>query len=401
MQKLFIALLTAFVAFGAIVSTACDSVSTATNPGGDVAASVNGKSINNAEVEKIIKQQFQGQESKLSPLELAQTRLQALDGLVQQEVMFQKAEKEKVQVSDDEVNQAINEFKQQSGLTVDEYNKKMQEAGETDESVRDRFRRQLAIKKLGDKIAASVEPPKDTEVEAFFKGNPEMFKNKRGASFAAIVIDPRGNGQTTKSPEEAQLKIKEVGTKLMQPGIDFAQLAAQYSEDPETAARGGEWQAFSEDEMKQFMTPDLVGIIMSPQMTVGQIVPRIVPYQGKALFLKLTSRQEKDEDLTLESPNIKQRVIDLLTGAKKQLLSAAYQSRAMDEAKIENYLAKQIVDNPNSLSGARPADPNAGASPAASPAVSPVAALPATSPAVNANTAANTATKQNANAAKR
>jgi hypothetical protein len=108
----------------------------------------------------------------------------------------------------------------------------------------------------------------------------------------------------------------------------------------------------------------------------------------------LTNRQEKDEDLTLQSPNVKARVIDLLTGAKKQLLSAAYQARAMDEAKIENYLAKQIVENPNSLSGARPADPNAAASPAATPATSPVA---------NANTTANAAASPaaNANAAKK
>ena len=396
MQKSFIFLSTVLVAAAAIFSSACDSTTVGGASTGDSAATVNGKAIKNEDVEKIIKQQFQGQDSKLSPLELAQARMQALDGIIQQEVMIQKAEKEKVQVSDDEVNQAVNEFKQQSGLTADEYNKRMQEAGENEQSVRDRFRKQLMIKKLGDKIAASVEPPKDSEVEAFFKGNPEMFKNKRGASFAAIVIDPRGNGQTTKSPEEAQLKIKEVGQKLTQPGIDFAQIAAQYSEDPETAARGGEWRAFSEDEMKQFMTPELIAQIMSPQqMTVGQVVQRLIPFEGKVLFLKLTNRQEKDEDLTLESPNVKQRVIELLTGAKKQLLSGAYQARAMDEAKVENYLAKQIVDNPNSLSGARPADPNAGAALAATP-----AAAPATTTVGN-TAGGNTAAGTNANAARR
>lgn len=364
----------------------------APNPGGsgDSAATVNGKAIKNEEVEKIIKQQFQGQESKLSPLELAQARLQALEGIIQQEVMVQKAEKEKIQVSEDEITQALNEHKQQSGVTVDEYNKRMQEAGETEATWREKIKKQLMIKKLGDNIASKVEPPKDSEVEAFFNGNPEMFKNKRGASFAAIVIDPKGNGQTTKTPQDAENKVREVGQKLSQPGIDFASIAAQYSEDPETAARGGEWQFLTEEEMKQFMTPELADFVMN-KMTVGQVVPRIVPFQGKMLFLKLTRRQEKDEDLTLNSPDVKQSIINTLTGAKKQLLSAAYQARAMDEARIENYLAKQIVDNPNSLSGARPADPNAGASPAATPAASPVA---------NANTTASPAAA-NANAAKK
>lgn len=396
MQKSYLVLSAILLASAAVFSTACETTGiTSPNPGADSAATVNGKAIKNEEVEKIIKQQFQGQESKLSPLELAQARLQALDGIIQQEVMTQKAEKEKIEVKDEEITQALNEHKQSSGLTVDEYNKKMQEAGETEATFREKIKKQLMIKKLSDKLASSVEPPKDSEVEAFFKGNPELFKNKRGASFAAIVIDPRGNGQTTKTPQDAENKVKEVGQKLSQPGIDFAQLAAQYSEDPETAARGGEWRFLAEDEMKQLMTPELTDFVMN-KMTVGQVVPRIVPAEGKLLFLKLTSRQEKDEDLTLNSPNVKGRVIDLLTGAKKQLLSAAYQARVMDEARIENYLAKQIVDNPNSLSGARPADPNAAALPAASPAAS-----PAVSPAANANTAASPAAKTNASAANR
>ncbi|HYP50109.1 MAG TPA: SurA N-terminal domain-containing protein [Pyrinomonadaceae bacterium] len=399
MQKSYLVLSTILVALASVFSTACETAGiTSPNPGGsDSAAAVNGKAIKNEEVEKIIKQQFQGQESKLSPLELAQARLQALDGIIQQEVMVQKAEKEKIQVSEEEITQALNEHKQMSAVTIDEYNKRMQEAGETEASWREKLKKQLMIKKLGENIASKVEPPKDSEVEEFFKGNPELFKNKRGASFAAIVIDPKGNGQTTKTPQDAEIKIQEVGQKLSQPGIDFAQIAAQYREDPQTAARGGEWQFLAEDEMKQLMTPELTDFIMN-KMTVGQVVPRIVPAEGKLLFLKLTSRNEKDEDLTLNSPNVKGRVIEMLTGAKKQLLSAAYQARSMDEARIENYLAKQIVDNPNSLSGARPADPNAGASPAATPAAS-----PAVSPVANTNAAASPATKPaaNTNAARR
>ena len=382
----------------AVFFTACTSVSSTGNPN-DTAATVNGKPIKREEVEKLIKQQFQGQESKLSDLELAQYRLQALNGLIEQEVMYQKAEKEKIQVSDEEVTQAINEAKQQMGVTADEYNKRMQEAGETEQSLREKAKKALAIKKLGDKIAATVEPPKDSEVEAFFKGNPELFIDKRSASFAAIVIDPNNSGQNdpTKTPEEAANRLKELAAKLNTPGMDFGDLARQYSEDPESAARGGEWQALTEAQMKELMGEQLTAHIME-KMTVGQIVPTPVRFQGATLVLKLTGKKMTDENLTLDSPKVKQRVIELLTNAKKQLLSAAYQARAMDEARIENYIAKQVVDNPNNLSGARPADPNAVASPAASPAVSPVAAAsPANSPApANAKAA-----KANSNAAKK
>ena len=46
---------------------------------------------------------------------------------------------------------------------------------------------------------------------------------------------------------------------------------------------------------------------------------------------------------------------DSLVNSRKQLLAASYQAIAMNEAKIENFLAKKVVDNPNELSGARPA----------------------------------------------
>ncbi|MEJ7699487.1 MAG: SurA N-terminal domain-containing protein [Pyrinomonadaceae bacterium] len=90
----------AFFAIFTVIFSGCSSIgSTNSSTAGsgqsnETAATVNGKAIKLEEVERAVKQQAQGQESKLSPLELAQLRLQALESLIQQEVMFQKAEKE-------------------------------------------------------------------------------------------------------------------------------------------------------------------------------------------------------------------------------------------------------------------------------------------------------------------
>ena len=378
---------------------ACNSTvgGTSAPAGNDVAATVNGKAIGNQEIEKIIKQQLQSQENKLSPLELAQARLQALDGLIQQEVMFQKADKEKTLPSEDEITQAINEQKQRSGITTDDYNKKLQEAGETEASVRETFKKQLAIKKLGDKVASTVEPPKDAEVEAFFKGNPDYFIKKRGATFKAIVLDPTdsGNGDTTKSPDDVKLRLSEISNKLKQ-GATFEALAGEYSEDPQSRSQNGDWQNFSEDQMKQLFSPSFADYVMNDNTKIGTVIPQVIPFQGKTLILKIQDKQLKDENLTLESPDVKTGIITALTNQRKQLLTGAYQARAMDEARIENYLAKRVIDNPNELSGARPADANAVASPSASPAASPVgSASPATSVAnTNAPKAATSPAKK-------
>src|SRR5438094_8903080 len=82
-----------------------------------VAATVNGKKIMLSEVERLIHQQMQGKESQMSAHDLAQARLTVLDKLIQREVMFQRAEQEKLLPSDEDITNELNKQKQQSGMT--------------------------------------------------------------------------------------------------------------------------------------------------------------------------------------------------------------------------------------------------------------------------------------------
>ena len=45
----------------------------------------------------------------------------------------------------------------------------MKDAGMTDAALRDQVKKQLAIQKLVDKITGKIEPPKDSEIEAFLQ----------------------------------------------------------------------------------------------------------------------------------------------------------------------------------------------------------------------------------------
>lgn len=373
---------------------------------GEAAATVNGKAIKLEEVERVIKQQGQGQESKLSQLELTATRLQILQGLIQDEVLFQKAEKEGTVPTDEEVTAEYNRTKQQSGLSAERFEEEMKKAGQTDASVRENLKKGIAVQRLIDKITGKIEPPKDSEVEAFFNSNPESFKNKRGAQLAAIVIDPvdNGEGDTTKNEVEAQQKAKDVGQRALQ-GADFASLARENSEDPNTRMSGGDWRYFTEDEMKQTFGTGFADFVMT-KMQVGQVVPQAIPLQGKILILKLQSRLEKDEDQTLESPKVRPQIIEYLMNQRKELLKQSYAAIAMNEAKIENYLAKKVVENPNELSGARPAGAVSASTPAnVNSANTNVANTSTNSPAnansvANANADAKRAASANANAAR-
>jgi peptidyl-prolyl cis-trans isomerase SurA len=336
---------------------ACGGTSSNSSPGSvdpnETAAKVNGKVITMESVDRAVKQQSQGQESKLSQLELAGARLQVLQGLIEQEVMFQKAEKENVVPTEDEVTAEVNKRKTQSGKSADQIAKEMKESGFTEASVRESIRKELAIQKLVDKITGKIEPPKDSEIEAFYNGNRDAFVKKKGVKLAAIVIDPANNGEGDTSIDEqsAVIKANEIIKQLAQ-GQDFATIAREKSED-ESKFQGGELGYISEDDMRSTFPDQLTMTLMSPETQIGKIFTTRM--QGKLYILKLQERSDKDEELKLENPDVKAQVTDELVKARKNLLSASYQAIAMNEAKIENFLAQKLVANPNELSGARPA----------------------------------------------
>lgn len=381
-----------FSAAGLVLAAILGGCSSSSGPGpagGDpnsVAARVNGKDIKFEEVEKALKAQSQGDEPNFSPLELASARLSVLQQLIQTEVMFQKAEKEQTIPSDDDVNTEANKRMTASGLSAEEFNRQMQQAGETDQSWRQNIRKELALQKLQEKISSRVSAPKDQEIVDFYNGNKEQFKNKRGAALGAIVIDPSNSGQgdTTVNQETANIKAKEIGQRALS-GADFATLAREASEDIQTRSNGGDWRYFAEDEMKQTFGPAVTDYIMN-KMQNGQILPQAVPLEGRILIIKLQRKQETDEDLTLDSPGVRQRVTELLINGRKSLLWQSYAAIAINEAKIENYLARNVVENPNELSGARPASPNTDANGNTATRT----ATPANTPATG-NTAANSA----------
>src|SRR5438128_12393933 len=101
---------------GAMLLAACGSGSDA-GPANTVAATVNGKKIMLAEVERLIQQQSQGKQAQLSAHDLAQTRLQVLESLIQREVLYQRAEQEKLLPTEEQITTSINEKMQQGGMT--------------------------------------------------------------------------------------------------------------------------------------------------------------------------------------------------------------------------------------------------------------------------------------------
>lgn len=370
---------------------ACNNPGGAKGPATDnaVAATVNGKSIQLSEVDKLIQQQMQGQQDKLSPLELAQARLQVLSGLIQREVLLQRAEKEKTMPSEEDLTNFINAQKQQSGMTEEQFQKRLKDQGMTMETLKEEARKTLAVQKLQDKISGKIGAPSDKEVESFYSNNKSQFVNARGVSLSAIIVDPADNNQQgiqndAKGEAEAKQKIDLVAQRLKS-GADFASVARDQSEDAQSLVRGGDIGFYTEESLKAGgFPPELVSKFFS--MQVGQFTDP-VQSSGRWVIFKLSERRDAAENLTLDSPGVRQQIAEALTKQRQQLVNQALLEVAMNDAKVINNLANNMLTNPSNLSGLRPAPANAGqAAPPAQNTGAPQSAN--TAPASNANAAA-------------
>jgi hypothetical protein len=114
-------------------------------------------------------------------------------------------------------------------------------------------------------------------------------------------------------------------------------------------------------------------------MQVGDYTQPVRFPSGKWYIFKLADRRLQTENLTLESQGVRQQIAQGLTNQRKQILNAALLEVAINEAKIVNHMAANMLSNPSNL-GLRPAAPGT-AQPAPSPAVSVTAQQPAASPA--------------------
>ena len=363
----------------------------------NIAATVNGRNIMLSEVERVVSQQAGGNTSTLNQLQMAQARLTVLGTLIQREVLFQRAEREKVLPTEAQIDGAIATQKQNSGMTSEDFDKSLKAQNMSMETLREEARKNLAISALQDKYSGKIDIS-DREVEEFYNNNRDQFKNERGVALSMIMVDPADNSSTgikddAKGDADAKLKIDNIYQQL-QGKADFASVARGRSEDINTLARGGDIGFATEEDLKNNNFPqELISSLFS-SMQVGDYSQPTRFNSGKWYIFKLAERRLTAENLTLESPGVRQQIAQGLTNERKKLLNTALLETAMNDAKIVNNLAANMLNNPSNL-GLRPAAEGATSSqPAQAPTQQPATAPAATSSPVtvkpaNANANAN------------
>jgi peptidyl-prolyl cis-trans isomerase SurA len=243
------------------------------------------------------------------------------------------------------------------GVTVDDLKK----------SIRD----QLSIEKLINREVVSKISITDQDVTDFYNQNRQQFNvAETQYRLAQIVVTPhkdpevrnRKNDDAT-TDAEARAKVAML-LKQLKSGADFSDLAMDYSEDPQTAGSGGDLGYVPESSLGQ-SNPALKAAVMQlkPGETSGVIV---LPDSYR--ILKLVAKEAPGQR-DLNDPSVQQSIRDALRTRKEQLLRTAYLTDARDPAKVENYLAQQVIESSGRL-------PEVVAPPSAAPDMAPPAEAP-------------------------
>lgn len=361
MQKI---LLPFFIVVVSLFSVSCGSDKGASGTGGgdEVAATVNGVKITIKDVDRVISQQFRGQESQLSQLATAAYRLQALDTLITQEALYQQAQKQNIVPVDDDIKKFIQNYKVENGHTEESFANELKQFNQNEEQFRENVKKQLAIQKLYEKAAENLKV-QEREVADIYKANPKQFSITPGVSISDIIVDPADNGAKfdVKGEGPAEQRIREIKTRLNN-GSDFATIARQLSEH-QSAYQSGDLGFLQRAQFSAL--PEMMGVPAAVgeklyTMEVGDVSEPVKDSAGRWHIFKVTGKQTDTRDRTLEDPTVRKEISDAILAQRKQVVDAALQARARDEAKIENLLARRMLDNPNSFGILRPVTAPAG-----------------------------------------
>ena len=320
-------------------------------PGADVVATVNGKEIQRADLERYYQASLGDSPQKLSPVEANIRRLQILHGMIDDEILQQRAAKLNLAATDDDVNAKLTEYK--APYTQEEFDKHLKALNVTLDDVKRDIRRSLTKEKLLNKEIESKINITDAQIASFYAEHKSEFnvvEPQYHLAQIAVTTAPTqqtNNLQNNKASNEADAK-KKIDTlhNRLESGDDFGSLAMNFSENPNTAPNGGDMGFVAESQLHD--DPDVYDAVS--KLKPDQFTDVMPVYDGNGpahkiigfAIYKLIAREPAGQR-ELNDPNVQQTIHQTLHESQKQLLQNAYFEMLQDDAKVRNYFAEQIL----------------------------------------------------------
>ncbi len=309
----------------------------------DTWAVVDGRAITRNDVEKAYRRTHDASQA-LSEEEALTTKLSLLNDLILQDILVAKASALKIEIPQSDLDAAYANASK--NLPPEAYQQELARRNLTADDMRNDTRRQLLTQKVLEREVGSKIAVTDQEVADFFNANRAQFNvAEESYHIAQIVVTPvrdaqRANstGDDASTPQAAAAKVQMLMERL-KAGASFAELAASYSEDPESAPRGGDLGLVPVSRLRQ-APPPLRDAVLGKEPGAVSLVT-----VGGTHTLLLVVAHEPAGQRDPSMPQVRQRIADTIRGRKEQLLRTAYLTAIRSDAVVVNNLARRVVDS--------------------------------------------------------
>jgi len=311
----------------ALVSVAWLALAGKKQPSEDKVAVVNGSVITRADFDTEMSRVQRGlfsMEKPLSDSKLSEVKKEALENLIDRELLYQESQKKGIKVDEAAINEQLSTLKKRFPSEA-EFKKALSETNLSEAAIKSQFKRGMAIQQFIDNQFVQKVKISNKEIKDYYDSHPGFFKQPERvrASHILIKVDPQAD-QSQKA--EALKKLEKIQQKL-QKGEDFAALAKEFSQCP-SGAKGGDLDYFSRGQMvKPF---EEAAFALKPG-GVSNIVETKFGYH----LIKVI---DKKPETTIAYQDIKDRLEQYLKQDKVQKEVSLYVEKLREKAKVERFL---------------------------------------------------------------
>lgn len=235
----------------------------------------------------------------------------ALDTLITKNLINQEVEKEKINVTDKEINAELQELIDSYG-GEETFEQQLTASGLTQDDIKEDIEVNLKIEKL---LEPQIEITED-EMKTYFDENKDSFAQKKQVKASHILV----------ADEKTAKEVKE----KLEKGEDFAELAKEYSTDTASAESGGDLGFFGEGTM----VAEFEEAAFS--MKVNDISDPVKTEHGYHI-IKVTDIQEAAEANFDKS---KEEIKGILLDEKMATEYPTWLEKKQEEYKVKNYLSE-------------------------------------------------------------
>jgi peptidyl-prolyl cis-trans isomerase C len=319
----------------------------------DVVAKGKGVSVTRSQLDDAlisIKTGAAARNQTIPPEQMAMLPSQVLQRLIQLQLLTAKATDADRAYGKEQVQKRLPEIKARAG-SDDQFEKQLKSIGMTESELTAKMAEELtADAVLRRELKVNVS---DDEVKKFYDENPGQFEEPEMVRAAHILIGTRDSVTGSELSDEkkaAKKKIAEDVLKRARSGEDFAALAKEYSEDPGSKDKGGEY-TFPRGKM----VPEFEAAAFSLNTNqVSDIVTTQFGYHIIKLYEKLPAKK-------VELAKVKDDIKDYLSRDALQKQVPDYLEKLQKDANI------QILDEklkPAEMPGESPMKPAGNLKPA-------------------------------------